>query len=223
MPADANRVVRAVVFDMDGILMDSEPIWERVRRDYVIEHGGDWRDEAQLALMGMSTAEWSAYLHDELGVDRPPEQIAQEVIADMAQRYETDGLPILPGADEAVGRTANRWPLGLASSSPRQLIDRALEVAGWTDLFQASWSTEQVPRGKPAPDVYLSVLSDLGVAPADAVAIEDSSNGVRSAAAAGLRVIAVPRPEYPLAADAKAAASTMLRSLDEVTPELLTG
>ena len=131
----ASTIVRAVVFDLDGVLIDSEPVWERVRRSYVAEHGGTWADDAQERLMGMSTPEWATYLSEELGVDEEPDEVQGAVIAQMADTYESD-LPLLPGADDAVRRIAQRWPLGLASSSPRRLIDRVLELTDWAALFQ---------------------------------------------------------------------------------------
>jgi HAD superfamily hydrolase (TIGR01509 family) len=208
----------AVVFDLDGVLVDSEPVWERVRRQVVAEHGGRWADDAQDRLMGMSTPEWAAYLADELGVGRPPGEVADLVLDRMAQRYAADGVPVLPGADDALRRLAARWPLGLASSSARRLIDVVLAETGWDALFAARVSTEEVPRGKPAPDCYLTAAALLGVDPARCVAVEDSSNGLRAASAAGMAVIAVPRPEYPPAPDALAAAVTVLTHLDELTP-----
>jgi HAD superfamily hydrolase (TIGR01509 family) len=205
-----------VIFDMDGVLIDSEPIWEEVRRGVVAEHGGHWLDEAQTALMGMSTPEWAAYLSEDLGVGKPPAEVAQIVIDKMVERYE-DHLPVLPGAHDAVHRCARTWPLGLASSSPRQLIDAVLRAAEWTDLFAVTVSTEELSRGKPAPDVYLAAARELGHAPTSCVAVEDSSNGMRSASAAGVVLIAVPRPEYPPAEDAIAGAALVLDDLDGLT------
>lgn len=203
------------MFDLDGVLVDSEPVWEQVRRGYVAESGGRWQPDSQQRLMGMSTQEWARYLSEELGAGRDPDRVATDVVDRMARRYDDD-LPLLPGAVDAVRRAAARWPLGLASSSPRRLIDTVLAVSGLTDLFAATVSTEEVPRGKPAPDVYLAVAAKLGVPPAACAAIEDSSNGLRSAHAAGMRVIAAPRPEYPPAADALALADRVVTSLDEL-------
>ncbi|HEV8529186.1 MAG TPA: HAD family phosphatase [Actinomycetes bacterium] len=213
-------MVAAVVFDLDGVLIDSEPVWEQVRREYVAEHGGRWRPDSQQRLMGMSTPEWSSYLATELGVDAPPSRIAHEVVEEVGRRYETD-LPLMPGAVEAVERLASRWPLGLASSAARPLIDRVLAATGMTSLFEVTVSTEEVRRGKPAPDVYLTVAERLAVAPAQTVAVEDSSNGLRSASAAGMVVVAVPHPRYPPAPDALARADLVLRSLDDLRPDVL--
>ena len=210
----------AVIFDLDGVLIDSEPIWEQVRRQYVAERGGRWRPDSQQRLMGMSTQEWSTYLATDLGVDVPPDRIAREVVERVAQRYEAD-LPLMPGAVEAVHRLAACWPLGLASSASRPLIDLVLARTGMTSLFEVTVSTEEVKQGKPAPDVYLTVVKRLAVAPAQAVAVEDSSNGLRSASAAGLLVVAVPHPRYPPAPDALAHADLVLRSLDDLRPEAL--
>jgi HAD superfamily hydrolase (TIGR01509 family) len=205
---------------MDGVLIDSEPIWEQVRREVVAEHGGRWLPEAQTALMGMSTPEWAAYLSADLGVGRPPSEVAQIVIDRMVARYE-EHLPVLPGADDAVRRCADRWRLGLASSSPRRLIDAVLHSAGWTDLFEVTVSTEELERGKPAPDVYLHAVATLGAEPSACAAIEDSSNGMRSATAAGLVLIAAPRPEYPPAPDALEAAALVIGGVDELDLDAL--
>jgi HAD superfamily hydrolase (TIGR01509 family) len=208
--------VAAVVFDLDGVLIDSEPVWERVRRDYVRRHGGSWHEDTQSRLMGMSTEEWAGYLAGELGVDQPPEEVAREVLERMGERYGQEP-PLLDGAVEAVERIGSRWQLGLASSSSRGLIDLVLRAAGMARWFKVTVSTEEVPRGKPAADVYLEVARRLDVDPGACVGVEDSSNGVRSAAAAGMRVIAIPTERYPLDHDAAATASLTLHRLDQLT------
>jgi HAD superfamily hydrolase (TIGR01509 family) len=215
-------MIEAVVFDLDGVLVDSEPVWEHVRRGLVEGYGGHWADDAQQRLMGMSTSEWARYLSEDLGIGLPPDQVARLVIRAMAGQYQHH-LPLLPGAVDAVRRMAGRWPLGLASSSPPALIHTVLTSARIAPLFKATVSTEDVAQGKPAPDVYLTVATRLWVAPDRAAAVEDSSNGLRSAAAAGLHVIAVPRPEYPPAPDALAHAQAVLKDLDELTPDLVDG
>ena len=143
-------MIEAVVFDLDGVIVDSEPVWEQVRRQVVAEHGGHWLPEAQQRLMGMSTGEWARYLSRDLGVGLPPQTVAAMVIERMQARYR-DGVPLMPGAAGAVRELATRWPLGLASSSPPALIDAALDGAGLRECFIAPLSTEQVSRGKPAP------------------------------------------------------------------------
>jgi HAD superfamily hydrolase (TIGR01509 family) len=214
-------VIEAVVFDMDGVLIDSEPVWERVRRRFVADHGGRWADDAQTRLMGMSTAEWSAYLASDLGVTGlTPRQVAERVITAMADEYSRH-LPLLPGAIGAVRALAARWPLAVASSSPRSLIETVLAAADLESAFAAVVSSEEVPRGKPAPDVYLAAADRLSAAPTACAGIEDSSNGLRAALAAGLTVIAIPRPEYPPAADALAAARLILPSLTVLTPDTI--
>jgi HAD superfamily hydrolase (TIGR01509 family) len=209
--------VRAVIFDLDGVLINSEPLWEQIRRDLVREHGGHWSDEAQRRLMGMNTQEWSRYLSEDLGVGLPPQEVASVVIDRMATSYASE-LPLIPGAVEAVQRMSERWPLGLASSSPTALIETVLESAGLQLQFRVTMSTEEVERGKPSPDVYLAVADRLGVSPDQCVAVEDSSNGLRSASAAGLRTIAIPQPEYPPADDALALAAVVLPDLAGLTP-----
>ncbi|HEX5404479.1 MAG TPA: HAD family phosphatase [Pseudonocardiaceae bacterium] len=210
----------AVIFDMDGVLVDSEPVWEDVRRAVVAEHGGQWAPDTQWRLMGMSTGEWARYLSDDLGVRLPAGDVAELVVARMAAAY-AEHLPLLPGAVDAVRTAAEHWPLGLASSSPPLLIDTVLDTAGIAPLFAATMSTEAVAHGKPAPDIYLAVAERLGVPPHRCAAVEDSSNGLRSATAAGLRVVAVPRPQYPPDADALAGARTVLAGLAELTPAVL--
>ena len=215
-------MVDAVVFDLDGVIVDSEPVWEEVRRAYVATHGGTWQPDTQRRLMGMSTGEWAHYLSGELGVRRTAEQVADEVVREMAERYRKH-VPLIDGADQVVRRLAARWPLGLASSSPTRLIAAALDATGLTDAFVATLSTEETERGKPAPDVYLAVASRLGVDATRCAAVEDSSNGVRSAAAAGMRVVAVPHGAYPLDPDAEALAAVLLSSVDALTPRVLDG
>ena len=212
--------IAAVVFDLDGVLLDSEQRWNEAKAALVRETGGRWREEAPTVMMGMSSPEWSAYLRDELGVPMDADAISRDVVRRMQEGYR-DKLPLLPGAGEAVRSLAARWPLGLASSSNREIIDGVLELAGFADCFRVTLSSEEVQRGKPAPDVYLEAARRLGVAPECCVAIEDSSNGLRSAAAAGMVVIAVPNPHYPPAADALALAATTVRVVGDVTPALV--
>ena len=212
--------VQAVVFDLDGVLIDSEGIWDEVRRGLAAEHDRAWPGDATHLMMGMSTQEWSAYLVDTVGVPGPAPDVAQTVIARMADRYR-EHLPLLPGGTESVRRLARRWPLGLASSSPRRLIDAVLAAANLGESFRVTMSTEQVQEGKPSPLVYLAVAKHLGVAPEAVVAIEDSSNGIRSASGAGMHVIAVPRPTFPPAPDALSLAHLVLEHLDDVTVDLV--
>jgi HAD superfamily hydrolase (TIGR01509 family) len=211
-------VIRAVVFDLDGVLIDSEQLWDQARREVAARHNGRWRADATTAMQGMSSPEWSRYLRDALGVELSPDRIAEEVVANLLQRYER-GLPLLPGAIEAVRRLGRRWPLGLASSANRVVIDKVLAVAGLRGAFGATVSSEEVPRGKPAPDVYLEAARRLGQPPAACAAVEDSGNGIRSAAAAGLHVVVIPNQDYPPPADALAEAGLVASSLDDLTVE----
>lgn len=212
--------VQAVVFDLDGVLVDSEQLWDAVRRGLAKDACRPWPAEATRAMQGMSTAEWSAYLTDTVGVPGKPEEVAATVIDRLAAQYH-ERLPLLPGAIDVVQRLGSRWPLGLASSSPRRLIDTVLASAGLTHRFQVSVSTEEVPAGKPSPAVYQTVVQQLGVHPSRAVAIEDSSNGLRSAAAAGLAVLGMPNRAFPPVRDALALADAVVDSLDEITVQLV--
>lgn len=210
----------AIVFDLDGVLIDSEQRWNGAKEALVREAGGRWREEAPTVMMGMSSPEWAAYLRDDLAVPLEVDEISREVVRRMEEGYR-QALPLLPGASEAVRALAARWPLGLASSANRELIDLVLELAGFGDAFHVTVSSEEVERGKPAPDVYLAAARGLGVEAAGCVAVEDSSNGLRSAAAAGMTVIAVPNPHYPPAADALSLAAIAVEGVGAVTPGLI--
>jgi HAD superfamily hydrolase (TIGR01509 family) len=210
-------VIDAVVFDLDGLLIESEQIWDEVREELARERGGRWSESAQRDMMGMSSTEWSRYMHDVIGLAESPEEINDLVVERMAERYRSH-LPLLPGAVEAVERIAARWPLGLASSSNRHLIDLVLELLGLAKHFRATVSSEEVERGKPAPDVYLEAARRLGVESNRAAAVEDSDAGVRSAAAAGMHVVAVPNRSFPPSDEALARADVVLDSLADLTP-----
>jgi HAD superfamily hydrolase (TIGR01509 family) len=213
-------VVAAVIFDLDGVLLDSEGAWDSARRELVRERGGGWKDSATREMLGMSSPEWSRYVAEELGVDLPPEAISEDVVQRLTAAYR-DKLPLLPGATEAVERLAARWPLGLASSSNPEVIDLALLESGLDRHFSAWVSSEEVGRGKPAPDVYLEAARRLGMTATGCVAIEDSANGIRSARAAGMRVIAAPNEEFAPGRQALARANRVIGSLDELTPGLV--
>jgi len=178
-------VIEAVVFDLDGVLLDSEQVWDEVREELVKERGGRWHDRAQTEMMGMSSIEWSRYMHDELGVPDPPREISADVVRRLEEVYR-QRLPLIDGAHEAVERLAARWP-----------------------------------RGKPEPDVYLEAARGLGVPPERCAAVEDSHNGIRSAKAAGMRVIAIPNQHYPPGEEALALADVTLSSLAELTPSIV--
>lgn len=215
-------MIVAVVFDMDGVLIQSEEVWDAVRAAYVRERGGRYDDEIQRAMMGMSSTEWSRYLHDEAGVPDAPEKIDAAVVRRMLDAYR-EHLPLIPGAVEAVRRLADRFALGLASSSNRELIDTVLDVAGMAPFFSTTVSSEEVARGKPAPDVYLETARRLGVDPTECAAIEDSHGGIRSAKEASMRVIAIPNPTYPPGDEALALADVTVGSLGELTAGVVSG
>jgi HAD superfamily hydrolase (TIGR01509 family) len=215
-------LIEAVVFDLDGVLLASEEVWDSVRERYVLERGGRYDEEVQRAMMGMSAPEWSRYLHDEAGVPDEPAAINRDVVELMLEAYRHH-LPLLPGAQAAVRRTAAAYPLALASSSNREVFEEVLDLAGLTESFSATVSSEEVPRGKPAPDVYLEAARRLGVAPERCAAVEDSHAGIRSAKSAGMRVIAIPNASYPPDDEAVALADVVLESLEELTPGSIEG
>jgi len=213
-------VIEAVVFDLDGVLIESEEVWDSVRARYVRERGGRYDAEIQRAMMGMSSREWSRYLHETAGVPDEPAAIDAEVVSRMLAAYRTH-LPLVDGAANVVRAIAARYPLAVASSSNRPLIDTVLDVAGLTACFAATVSSEEVARGKPAPDVYLEAARRLGAAPERCAAVEDSHGGIRSAKAAGMWVVAIPNPSYPPDGEALAQADVVIGSLGELTPELV--
>jgi len=210
----------AVIFDMDGVLVDSEAVWDDVRKRFAEEHGGRWHEQAQRDMMGMSSVEWSRYVHDRLGVDMDPEEISTTVANSVADSYR-ETLPLLPGAVEAVKELAREWRLGLASSSNRHVIDLVLELADVAGDFQVTVSSEEVGAGKPAPDVYLEAARRLEADPEACVAIEDSTNGIRSAHAAGMAVVAVPNADFPPEEAAVQLAALTLGSLTDLKPEAI--
>ena len=210
----------AVVFDLDGVIVDSEHVWDEVREELARERGGRWHPGAQRDMMGMSSTEWSRYMHDTIGLPEPPEEISAEVVRRLAARYREE-LPLVPGAAEAVRRLAATFPLGLASSSNREIIDLVLDLAGLAECFRATVSSEEVAHGKPAPDVYLEAAARLGVDPGACVAVEDSHNGIRSAKAAGMAVVAAPNLRYPPGEDALAEADAVIESVAVLQPETI--
>ena len=210
--------IAAVIFDLDGVLLDSESAWVRVKKEYTEETGGHWQESAQWDMLGMSSIEWSRYMHDELGVPVDPERISSDVADRLVELYRKR-LPLLPGATAAVRSLGAEWPLGLASSSNRNVIDLVLDLARIAGEFAATVSSEEVQRGKPAPDVYLEAARRLGVDPAACAAVEDSTNGIRSAHAARMAVIAIPNQDFPPEREALDLAALVLDSLQELSLE----
>jgi HAD superfamily hydrolase (TIGR01509 family) len=215
-------LTEAVVFDLDGVLLQSEEVWDAVRERYVRERGGRYDEEVQRAMMGMSAPEWSRFLHEEAHVPDDMDEINSEVVRRMLEAYRNE-LPLLPGAVGAVRRTAEAFPLALASSSNREVFEEVLELAGLTGCFRATVSSEEVARGKPAPDVYLEAARRLGIAPERCTAVEDSHAGIRSAKTAGMRVVAIPNAAYPPDEEALELADAVVRSLDDLTVDVLFG
>lgn len=213
-------MIEAVVFDLDGVLIESEQLWNATREGLARDLGGSWTEPAARDMMGMSSREWSRYMHDRLGVALAPEEISAEAVRRMEERYRAS-LPLLPGAGKAVERVGARWPLAIASSSNPPLIALVLEASGLACHFRVWVSSEQVAHGKPAPDVYLEATRRLGVDPRASAAIEDSTNGLLAARAAEMRVVAIPNRAFPPSEQALEGADVVLRSLDELTPQAI--
>jgi HAD superfamily hydrolase (TIGR01509 family) len=215
-------VIEAVVFDLDGVIVDSEHVWDAAREALARERGGHWREHAQRDMMGMSSTEWSRYMHDVIGLKDPPDEISAEVVRRLEATYREE-LPLIDDTPEAIARLAERWPLGVASSSNRPIIDLVLELSGLDRFFRASVSSEEVKHGKPSPDVYLEAAHRLGVHPEHTVAVEDSHNGILAAKAGGMRVVAIPNRRYPPQEGALAEADVVLEDISKLGPEVVEG
>jgi HAD superfamily hydrolase (TIGR01509 family) len=211
----------AVIFDLDGVLTETEHLWAEARAAYAGRHAYAWRPEDTDAVMGMSTPEWARYMAELIGGGDGPEAVAEAVVDGMIGALAAGRVELLPGAREVVAAAGARVPLALASSAARLVIDGVLDATGLRPYFAATVSSEEVARGKPAPDVYFEAARRLGVSPNRCLAVEDSSNGIRAAAAAGLTVIAIPNPTFPPSSDALALAAATVGSLREVQTELL--
>ncbi len=215
------KSIQAVIFDMDGVLLDSEQIWDRVREAYVREFGGEWHARAQQDMMGMSSREWPVYMHERLGVEKSPEEIDRDIVERVLAVYREDGFPIMPGAVQAVQRLAERWPLGLASSSDRPVIDGVMMSTPFGPCFTVTVSSEEVARGKPNPDVYLRAATALGCEPSRCAGIEDSHNGILALHNARMRAVAIPNAHYPPQPEALRRADVVLGSISELTPDVI--
>lgn len=211
---------QAVIFDMDGVIVETEHVWDEAREELVREVGGRWLADSATAMMGMASFEWSAYMRDELRVPLTAEQINTRVVLKLKDRY-TEQLPLIDGATELVMSAADRWPTAIASSSDRALIDLVTALAGIDAALNTTVSSEEAGRGKPAPDVFLLAAEQLGVPAAKCVVVEDSANGIRAALAAGMRVIAAPNRDFPPPPEVLAAAAITVDHVSSITLELL--
>jgi HAD superfamily hydrolase (TIGR01509 family) len=216
----ATMTIDAVVFDLDGVILESEQVWHTVRRDFARALGAHWDEQDQVAVMGANSMQWAAHMREKSGIGLSDRDIYAGVIGALRDWYARD-LPLIPGATDAILRLADDYSLGVASSSPRELIEYALELAGVRSCFAAVVSSDEVAQGKPAPDVYLEACARMGTSTRCTAAVEDSENGLRAAAAAGLAVIAVPNPDFPPSARTMGVADAILRSIVELTADVV--
>lgn len=209
-----------VVFDLDGVLLDSEQVWHEVRRGYTSAHGGRWTEDDQRAVMGDNSGQWAHHIRTVCGVERREREIIAGVVDLLIGRYR-EHLPLIEGAREAVAGLARAHRLGLASSAPPEVIRFVLHQAGFAGLFDAWLSSDDVEAGKPAPDGYIAVCDRLGAERARTVAVEDSSNGLFAAHNAGLKVIAVPNTRFPPGPDALEVADLVVAAIADLTPAVV--
>jgi HAD superfamily hydrolase (TIGR01509 family) len=211
--------VAAVIFDLDGVIVDSEIWWDEARRDFAAAHGRSWTEADRTAVMGANGRQWSRTMHDRLAVDEPDAAIERAVVDAVVARYRRDGAPSIPGAVDAVRSVAARWPTAIASSAHREVIDAALAATGLVGAFAVVVSSDEVAHGKPEPDVYVEAARRLGADPARCVVVEDSLNGVRAAKSAGMRCVLVPNVTIPPAAGAREAADLVIERIADLDPE----
>jgi HAD superfamily hydrolase (TIGR01509 family) len=212
--------IEAIIFDLDGVIVASEQVWDRVRRRFVETHRGTWRKDSSRQMMGLSTRAWARYLTVELGVDLPEEEVAKQVIEEMKRQYERN-LPFVDGAVAAIRELSASWPMAVASGSPKSLIEAVLVGGAIHDEFQVLVSSDEVAAGKPAADVYLEAARRLDVSAERCVVVEDSLNGIRSAVAAGATVIAIPNSAYAPEDETISLATLVLADIKSLTPHLV--
>lgn len=212
--------IEAVIFDMDGVLVDSEVYWAASREEFAGEIGKTWAHDDHQAVMGRSTVGWAQIMQERLGVDMTIAQIIADMKRRMIAHYE-ERLPVRPGAVEAVRLAAQHYRVALASGSPTEIIRWVTELTGLDQVFEVMVFGDDIPNGKPAPDIYLEALRRLGVAPEAAVGVEDSANGIRALKAAGMYAIAAPSPMFPLSAEILRLADTKIDSLEDFSLALV--
>jgi HAD superfamily hydrolase (TIGR01509 family) len=219
LPRGTAELDGPVIFDLDGVIVDSEIWWDEVRQAFAQQHGRTWTTDDRAAVMGANSAAWSRTMRERLAIDVPATVIERTIVDGVVSRFRTDGVPEIPGAVEAVRRIANERPVAIASSAHREVIDAALAATGLTGIFGVVVSSDEVPHGKPAPDVYLEAARRLGADPATCLVVEDSYNGVRAGKAAGMAVVLVPNHSIPPAPGTAELADVVLERLADLEPE----
>jgi HAD superfamily hydrolase (TIGR01509 family) len=218
-PSDGG--IAAVIFDLDGVIVDSEIWWDEVRQRFAAERDRAWGEDDRLAVMGANSRGWRRIMRDRLALDEPEEGIERAIVDGVVARFAAEGAPIIEGAADAVRRIADRWPVAIASSAHREVIDAALRSVGLTEHLPVIVSSDEVEHGKPEPDVYLEAARRLGVTPERCLVIEDSYNGVRAGRNAGMTVVLVPNGSIPPAEGTHELADLVLDSLADLDPGVI--
>lgn len=212
--------IKAVIFDMDGVLVDSEVYWGQSREEFAKDRSKVWTDEFQREAMGQSTIGWAQVMKERLKLSQTVDEIIVEMKERVIAHYE-GRMPTRPGALEAVQLAAENYRVGLASGSPTNIIQRVMQLTGLDQIFEVTVYGDSIAKGKPAPDIYIEAMKRLNITPEVTVGIEDSANGIRSLKAAGMYIIAAPSPDYPLSSDILAISHAHITSLEEFSVNLV--
>lgn len=212
--------IKAVIFDMDGVLVDSEVYWAKSRVEYAQDRNKEWTDEHQRLAMGRSTIGWAEVMKDKLNLDESVDDIIVEMKQRVIAHYE-ERMPTRPGAIESVKHMKEHFRVGLASGSPTEIIKAVLRITGLDQIFEVMIYGDDIPKGKPAPDIYLEAMKQLGVTPVVTVGIEDSANGIRSLKAAGMVAVAAPSPDFQLSDDILALVDAHITTLEDFNIDLI--
>lgn len=208
-------MIKAVIFDMDGLLIDSEPVWFRAKEDLLKEINYKWTWEDQKNSMGVSTETWVNYVYNFADQKFTKEEVLHGITDRMKTYYKNGEIDLMPGANEALQFAKNNFKVGLASGSYKDLLYGAVKSNNWESIFEEILSSDDIERGKPQPDIYLEVMKRLGVLPEECIVLEDSRDGIKAGVAAGAKVITVPSKDVPVPPEVLDSAYAVIDSLND--------